>query len=350
MHGRRASDSGPSRTAGRRRLTPSTPGTPRLFPLGAALGCPGEARLGTFVVVNPAAGAGGAGRRWEGIARALRAAVGPFEHALTAGPGHATALVRAALARGAETVVVVGGDGTVNEAAAAFFEGRRPVAPDATLGVIPAGTGSDLARALGLGSTLEAACARLAGPRARTIDVGHARFVGRDGAAGERIFLNVASFGVGGAVAATTRERVARRLGGALAYSLATAVALARQPEYAVTLTVDEGPPEALTVNNVAVCNGPYFGAGIRVAPQAAPDDGRLEVTIWAGFGLRDFLLKRRTLYDGTHVREPGTRCLRATRVVAAGPRPVPFELDGEPVGRLPVTIEILPAALRVKA
>lgn len=305
--------------------------------------------LRTFVVVNPASAAGATGRRWDRIARHLSRAIGSFDHAFTEGPQHATALTRAALEDGVELVVAVGGDGTLNEVAGGFFDGRRPVAPGARLGIIPHGTGSDLARAVGLGTTIEDACARLSGRDARVIDVGHARFTGHDGQEAQRVFLNECSFGCGGAVAHAITPG-AKRLGGKPAFMLATVRTLLWYQEQAVTVAVDDGAPEPMTITNYAVCNGQYFGGGMRVAPDARLDDGRLDVTVWTGFGLADFVLKRRALYDGTHRREPGTRILGATTVTATSPERVLLELDGEGVGRLPAVIGILPGALRLEA
>lgn len=301
----------------------------------------------TLVVVNPASAAGATRRHWDRIARALRRTLGPFEHAFSDAPRHATALTRRALEAGFEMVVAVGGDGTLNEVACGFFRGRRPVAPRAVLGVIPHGTGRDFARALGV-FTLEQACARLVGRGTRSMDVGHARFVAEDGRPAERVFLNVASFGCSGGVAHAL-GRGTKRVGGSLAFALATAWILAAYRDQAVIVTLDGGAPRELAITNCAVCNGRYFGGGMQVAPQAEVDDGLLDVTIWAGFGLLDFVRKRRTLYDGTHVREPGTRLFRARTVSASSPAEVLVELDGESVGRLPVSVEILPAALRLK-
>jgi YegS/Rv2252/BmrU family lipid kinase len=301
----------------------------------------------TLVVVNPASAAGATRRRWDRIARALQRTLGPFEHAFTDAPRHATTLTRGALEAGFEMVVAVGGDGTLNEVAGGFFRGRRPVAPRAALGVIPYGTGCDFARTLGA-STLEEACARLAGRRTRSIDVGHACFVGDEGQPTERVFLNVASFGCSGRVAHVV-GRETKRVGGALAFALAAVRVLATYRDQPVTVTLDGEAPRELAITNGAVCNGRYFGGGMQVAPQAEVDDRLLDVTIWSGFGLLDFVWKRRTLYDGTHVREPGTRRFRAGTVSASSAADVLFELDGEGVGRLPVSVQILPAALRLK-
>ncbi len=302
----------------------------------------------TFVVVNPASAAGSTRRHWDHIARTLGRSIGSFEHAFTEAPRHATALARQALAAGFELLIAVGGDGTVNEVACGFFDGTRPTAPNAILGMIPHGTGCDLPRTLLSGKTLEDACARMTGQDARMIDVGHVSFVGHDGLAAERVFLNVLSFGCGGAVVHALGAG-SKRAGGKLAFMLATARVLSVYRDQPVTVVVDGGPPEQLAITNYAVCNARYFGGGMDVAPAAEIDDGVFDVTIWAGIGWRDFIFRWRSLYDGTHVDAPGTRVLRARRVDATSTATVLLDVDGEAAGRLPIRVEILPRALRFK-
>lgn len=302
----------------------------------------------TFVVVNPASGSGATAHRWDRIARSLCHTVGRFEHAFTEAPQHATALTRRALDTGFEMVVAVGGDGTLNEVASGFFDGRRPRAPGAILGVVPQGTGCDLSRTMGIASTIDDACSRLSGRSFRTIDVGNVRFIGHDGRFAERVFVNVVSFGCGGAVACAVAGAT-RRLGRKLFFILTTARALLRYRDQTVTVSVDDNGGEEMTITNYAVCNAQYFGAGMWVAPYARLDDGRFDVTIWTGYGLKDFILKQRSIYDGAHVRDPGTRTLQAKKVVATSKELVLLDLDGECAGHLPATIEILPGALRFK-
>jgi YegS/Rv2252/BmrU family lipid kinase len=299
------------------------------------------------VVVNPAAAAGAAGRRWDRIAKLLRSSLGDFEHVVTQAPGDATQLSLAALRDGVEMVVAVGGDGTLNEVVGGFFHGAAPVAPEAVLGVVPLGTGCDFGRTIGP-ANLESACARLAGRKTRSIDVGLARFSAHGGAPTMRIFINVLSFGVGGLVASFVSPRL-KAVSGQLAFTLATLRALAVYRDRTVVLEFDDTPPLSLAITNCAIGNGRFFGAGMQVAPAAQLDDGELDVTIWSGFGLLDFIRKRHTLYDGSHVREAGARVLRARRAIATSDSKVLLELDGESVGTLPLQLEVLPGALRLK-
>jgi diacylglycerol kinase family enzyme len=140
-----------------------------------------------------------------------------------------------------------------------------------------------------------------------------------------------------------------KALNGKLAFTLATLRALAVYRDQIVTLEFDAMPPRALAITNCAFGNGRYFGAGMQVAPAAQLDDGELDVTIWSGFGVMDFMRKRHTLYDGSHVREPGTQVLRSRRAIATSESTVLLELDGESAGRLPVQLEVLAGAVKLK-
>jgi YegS/Rv2252/BmrU family lipid kinase len=304
--------------------------------------------LRTFVVVNPASAGGSTRRRWELIAKTLGRAVGSFEHAFTNAPRHATALTRQAIAAGFELVIAVGGDGTANEVACGFFEGTIPVRRDVVLGVIPQGTGCDLPRTIG-GRTVEEACDRIAGSSARPIDVGHVSLIDHDDRPAERVFLNVLSFGCGGAVVHALRSG-GKRAGGRLAFMMTTARVLLRYRDQPVTVAIDGGQAESLRITNYAVCNGRYFGGGMKVSPTAEVDDGLLDTTIWTGFGLRDFVLRRHSVYDGTHVDAPGTKVSRIHRLEARSTEHVLLDVDGEPAGRLPIRVEVLAHALRFKA
>ncbi len=299
------------------------------------------------MIVNPAAAAGAAGRRWDRIAKLLRSSLGDFEHVVTQAPGDATTLSLAALHDGIEMVVAVGGDGTLNEVVGGFFDGAVPVAPNAVLGIVALGTGCDFGRTIGP-ADLESACARLGGRKTRSIDVGLARFTAHGGAPAMRIFINVVSFGVGGLVASLVSPRL-KAVSGQLAFTVATLRALAVYRDRTVVLEFDDMPPRSLAITNCAFGNGRFFGAGMQVAPAAQLDDGELDVTIWSGFGLLDFIRKRHTLYDGSHVREPGARVLRTRRAIATSESMVLLELDGESVGTLPLQLEVLPGALRLK-
>jgi YegS/Rv2252/BmrU family lipid kinase len=303
----------------------------------------------TFLVVNPRSGNGDTGRRWPDILAVVARSVGEVGSAFTESPMHATAITARALEEGWDTIVVVGGDGTLNEVVNGFFQTRGGPPPGASLAVIPRGTGGDFRRSFGWPADLRAACERLKRPETQTLDVGLLSFIGPDGRATRRYFVNVASFGVSGQV---DREvnRASKGLGGKVTFFLASFKVLWRYRDQRVRLRADGGPWEDLKITTVAMANCRYFGGGMCVAPTADSGDGLFDVTVWSGYTLKDFALKSRRIYDGTHVQLPGTRTFRARVIEAESDEEVLLDVDGEQPGRLPVKAEILPGALRLRA
>ena len=114
-------------------------------------------------------------------------------------------------------------------------------------------------------------------------------------------------------------------------------------------MQVDDEPPLELVANNVICANGRAFGGGIRVCPQAEPDDGLLDVLVWGDVGKLDLALNLPRLYRGTHLGHRKVTVLRAKRVHVEPERPLPLELDGELPGTTPATFEIAPQALRLR-
>jgi diacylglycerol kinase family enzyme len=132
---------------------------------------------------------------------------------------------------------------------------------------------------------------------------------------------------------------------------LATARALVTWADRPVRWRVDGGAWNEEPLTALSVCNGRYFGGGMKVAPDARMDDGLFDVVVWKGFGLVDFVVKRPMLYDGTHLQLPNTRVLRAkvVEVEPAGDEAVNLDVDGENPGTLPARFTILPGALRIR-
>jgi len=304
--------------------------------------------LKTFFIVNPQSGNGRTGRRWfEASAQITRKFARP-EHAFTRGPLDAAVLAARALREGYDCIVAVGGDGTVNEVVNGFFDNGGPINPRASLAVMPQGTGGDFRKTFGWDLSLQSAIDRLAGNGLVPIDIGLVDYVSHAGRPGQRYFANVCSFGVSGVVDREVHAS-AKLLGGKIGFAWASMKALAKYSDRTVRFSVDAQPAEQARVTAVSVANGRYFGGGMCVAPTAEPSDGWFDVTIWSGFGFLDFLLKSKALYSGTHVRLPGTRCLRCRTLTAESDQEVLIDLDGESVGRLPCRMTLLPGALQLK-
>jgi len=296
-----------------------------------------------FVIVNPTAGNGSTARRWAAARSVFHDARIPLRENLTQGPGHATALAKDAGEKGFGTVLVVGGDGTTNEAANGIL--RLPPSDRPALALLPGGTGADLPRGLGLAGGAEAAVDRLLQPRRLAVDVLTAEFSNQDGKRTERSFVNMADAGIGGAVAARVNGR-SKALGGFVSFLTAIVGVFwaYEKPDLAVSVdgvTVREGP-----TTSVVVANGRYFAGGMRMAPQASFTDGVLDVIIIADVTRRDLVLALPRLYRGTHLDHPRISTFRGHRVSVEGH--ALLQLDGEHPGWSPLAIHVDPAALEI--
>lgn len=302
----------------------------------------------TYLVVNPRSGNGDTGKRWAEIQARLVRSLGEIAFGFTEGPMHACELARSAIRGGYDTIIAVGGDGTINETLNGFFDAGKPINPRATLGVLPRGTGGDFRRTFGWDLELEHTVERLRRDATEPFDVGLLEYAAPDGSPRQRYFANITSFGVSGQIDREVNTS-SKALGGKLSFMIGSVKALARWRDQRVRLRLDGGPSEELTCTTIAVANGKYFGGGMMVAPEAATSDGVFDVTIWSGYKLKDFALKQGSIYSGEHVKWKGTRCLKARVVEADSDEEVLIDCDGEQPGRLPCRMTLLPAAVRLK-
>lgn len=296
------------------------------------------------LICNARAGRGGVGRALPQVTDNLRRRGLDYDVVLTESPGHATALARAALDEGCRFLVAVGGDGTIHEVVNGMIDDDRPVAPDAVVGVVSAGTECDFIRTFGLPPLAPHAVAHLDGPESFPIDVGKV-VLERDGGSTVRYFVNVAEAGIGADVVAHARRLP--RLLGPMAYLVAFWLALARhQPAGARVDLVDrtyDGP-----LNNLVVANCQFFGRGIKIAPKAVPTDGLLDIQIEHA-SRRDVIAMLPKAFRGQHLPHPGVLEAKRVRVAVSADRPLRVEADGEILGCTPAAFEIVRDAVRLK-
>ena len=298
-----------------------------------------------LLVVNPTATT--ATRRGRDVlARALGSDL-KLDVVETERRSHAILLGEMAVDQAYDVVVVLGGDGTVNEVVNGFFDDGKPIAPDASFALIPYGTGGDFRRTLELPVATASAAALVAQNYRKKIDVGMLDFTTRDGKRVRRMFANIASFGVSGVVDRLVNES-GKKLG-RLSFMLATARATWSYKNQRVQLIFDGTERAELTINTVAVANGKYFGGAMMVAPDAEVDDGAFDVVAMGDFTFGDLVKSGQRLYKGTHLTMDKVSVRRAKVVEAAPVEPgaiVELDVDGECPGKLPARFAIVPAAL----
>ncbi len=289
-------------------------------------------------VVNPAAAGGRAGALWSSLATA-RPELAEAQVVMADDADSTVAAVEDALAGSVTRLVVVGGDGTAHLVANTVLARGRGTA--VAVGLVPAGTGSDLARTFDLPRDPEAALVRAVSGLPRLIDALQLDTV--DGR--RRYVVNIASLGISGMVDAAVNASPRR---GAGAYLWATLTALWSYRPRVCRVLVDgavwfEGPLFLL-----AIANGRSFGRGMRVAPRAEPDDGLADVVLVEAMPRWRLPLRLPRLYLGSHLGLAPVHWCRA-RTVVVEPREAlpPFDVDGEEMPSAGVEVSVLPGALR---
>ena len=318
-----------------------------------------------FVIINQVAAK--ARKAWPVVQQRLLAAGIHFQLCETSCAGDATTKTRQALHTGYQTVVVIGGDGTLSETSEGFFElptndslASLPTSinPEAALAILPAGTGDDFARGLmkrraPLGDWLNlliAHCERNSAETTKAVDV----MAGRcDGAARPFICLNASTMGIGGETGSrvASQGKLLRRFSGEARFMVAAVGALSAWRERPVRIVVDgrtviEGP-----MNLVAVANGLYAGGGMMLSPGARIDDGKLDVVTASGLNRLEIVRELPRIHRGGHVANPKVRIVQGEHVrveTFAADDGLLIEADGNVRGKTPVEFRLMPKAIRV--
>jgi YegS/Rv2252/BmrU family lipid kinase len=250
-------------------------------------------------------------------------------------PGH---LAQAARDAQGSLLVVIGGDGTVNEVA------NGVAGTDAEIAVLPCGTGQDFGRTHGIPSRFDDAVRVALGTETRTIDVGRVEL----GDGTSRFFANVGSAGMSGSVARRANA-MTKRLGGRATFFYALTREFLAWQNTRVVVELDGGVRREGAMHDVIVANGRFHGGGMQLAPDARQDDGAFDVVTIGDVSKLDFVTTAPKLYSGRYLSHPKVELLRSSTVSIDSTEPLPLEVDGEPIGTTPARFEVVPAALRLR-
>jgi YegS/Rv2252/BmrU family lipid kinase len=267
-----------------------------------------------------------------------------FEHAITEAPGHAIELARTAAGNGFDTVVSVGGDGTVNEVVNGIYASGNIGAT--ALGIISTGTGGDYIRTVGLPRRYQDACRCLLKPRKRAVDLGIVEYTNK-GRPEQRLFVNFAGLGFDADIVRRTTRQF-KALGGLPAYLVGLLVTLITYRNKEISLTID-GVSSARRVCAVIMNNGRYGGGGMFTAPGADLADGWLDVLIIGDMSKTDLLRSLPRIYKGTHLTHPKVAMKKAREIEVTGRTGrLHLQADGELLGEAPAKFKVLPSVLNV--
>lgn len=297
-----------------------------------------------LVVVNSNAAGGKTLRIWPRLEPLLLKTFGKeMIIAITQRVDEVVGYIDQALELGVERIFVIGGDGSNHAIVNALLDrplaqGERPVA----IGQIPVGTGRDWARTLGIPVDPARAVRWLAEAEPRPCDVGRVSFGGQS-----RVFLNIASAGVGADVTHRVNVVARRR---PWTFLRAILISLLRYRPQPVRVIADGALFYEGTICIAAVANGQWFGHGIWAAPDARYNDGLFDVVLLEGMSRPKVLRVLPQAYKGEHIGRPDVHVTRARRVdvMSLDGKPIGIELDGEPDASDRLSFEVLPAAVQM--
>ncbi|MGI8968662.1 MAG: diacylglycerol/lipid kinase family protein [Chloroflexota bacterium] len=291
-----------------------------------------------MAIVNPAAGAGRGPVRWRHVDAALAGLGIVADVQTTQYPGHAELLAADAARGGYGTVLAVGGDGTVHEVVNGLAVGGLEHAP--VLGVVPAGTGMDFARNIGLPRRVPRIAKVISAGCTARVDVGESESDGR-------LFLNFAETGLGAAVVAREAQ-LSNGWPGRVSFLLAAISSALRDSNISAKITVDGDVVYSGPLVSAVVANGRYFGGGMKIAPLASVTDGELDVLILGDFSRAQLIAQIWKIYPGTHLHHHKVLWLRGQQIRIEPRSLTQLDLDGELGGAGPYSLIVRPGALRV--
>jgi len=307
--------------------------------------------LKTQVIVNPESNQGRTKKRWKRIKEALKSFLKEFKTEFTEKPLQAVEISRAAIKEGTELVIGVGGDGTINEIANGFFEMEEPINPETALGIVPSGTGSDFSKSLKIPLGLRNALMVITQAPSNRIDIGKVTYKNHSESEDQRFFFNVSDFGIGGEVVyKMNQERMEKNASSYFKSLISTFMSYSHKKLH-ISVDGQEIPLDEYMVG--AIANGRIFGKGMKVAPEASLDDGLFDLVLVKKMSKLEFFRNVFRIYTGSHLSHPKISLIRGRKIEVSPvekQETVLIEVDGEQVGSLPATFELLSQRLLVKS
>lgn len=297
----------------------------------------------TTFIINPASGFGKTRKMLKSLVKEIRRQDSFAKILLTRHALHAIGLAKESLKDGVERLVVIGGDGTLNEVVNGYFDkDGKPHNENASIAIVPSGTGSDFVRSIDQKRSLSDSVEFALNGAARATDVGLVEAHDANGLIVKRYFINVSSLGLSGVVAGFMKS-VTKKLGPKSAYFISTLQAI--RAFRAPTLLISGGGVKKTLENCslVSFANGRYYGSGMMIAPHAELDDGLLDVVTVQNLSAMFFLLNGYRVYQGTHLHLDNVHACRQSECVvkSLSKEPVYVETDGELFAQLPAKYSI---------
>ncbi|MEI6765730.1 MAG: diacylglycerol kinase family protein [Bacteroidota bacterium] len=300
-----------------------------------------------FIIINPNSGRRKGKRDWPHIATLLQDAGIVYEYTFTHARLDAVTLAKQAVERGIRNIIVIAGDGTLNEAANGILLQQAVPSNEVSLGMIPVGTGNDWGRMYQCPTTFEDCVNMIRDGHSILQDAGVVIFSDA-GIIEKRYFINVAGIGCDAVVVKDTNRRKDEGGGGKIAYMLSLLRSIFKFSSLNASITADGQQlfSGELYSANFGICR--YSGGGMMQVPHAIPDDGLLDITIIRRVGKMKIIRNTPKLYDGTFTIMKEVSVHRAASVTIHSNNDLLLEADGESLGTAPIEVSVLTKALRI--
>lgn len=297
------------------------------------------------LIVNPNAGSGKCQKNWPTIQKLIKRAKLETEVEFTERKGHAIELTKQFIEKGFRKIIVVGGDGTLNEVVNGIFTHESIDPKSMMLGMVPVGTGNDWCRTFHVPTKYIDAIKLIRDEKTVVQDIGLVNF--HNNSSPERFFANVAGIGFDANVAHAANALKDQGKGNALSYMLILLKTLLKYNSKSMQLKVGEQANYKERMFSIGIGIGKYNGGGMKQLPNAIANDGLLDVTIIKNISKWTVIKELKGLYDGSFLSHPKIDALQDT-AISFSENKLKIETDGESVGEGPKDFSILPKALRV--
>ncbi len=299
-----------------------------------------------IAIINMAAGGGRTKRDWPAIAEILLKEGIRYEPCFTDRRLHASIIARNKIKEGYSKIIVVGGDGTMNEVINGVFAQKRILTTEVMLGMISVGTGNDWARMFNIPADYEGAVKTIKLQKTFIQDAGLVNYC-RNGKAWNRYFINIAGMGFGARVVERTNRMKEKGKNGAMLYFYNIFYSLIKYKSQKAAIEID-GESFNRKIFSLNVGIGKYNGGGMIQVPHAIADDGLYSITLIKKIGKLNVLANMKKLYNGTIVNHSKVETYMASSVQVDGSSLLQIETDGESLGHGPVKFQIIPKSVMV--
>ncbi len=302
-----------------------------------------------LAIVNLAAGGGKSGKDWDKIAELLSKHGFNYDAEFTTRRLHAMVIARNKIDEGYKRIIVVGGDGTMNEVINGVFAQKSTPTTEIMLGMITVGTGNDWAKMFDLPTEYEAAIETIKLQKTFVQDAGLVTYQ-RKNQTWNRYFINIAGMGFGAKVVAKSNKMKDKGKSSPSLYKMNIFTSLLRYKSIRASIHID-GETFDRKVFNLNIGIGKFNGGGMMQIPDAIADDGLYSITLIKKMGKLRVIASMKMLYNGKIGSHKKVETYTAKSISIDSPkRQLLLETDGETLGHSPMEFQIIPKSVKVIA